>query len=110
MVAHGEPGSAPPPPRPPMGPTLPSLAAQLAWLALLALPVACVAWTITHEEIFREPREGCRRRCEGSPRSGGRGRRAPAAGPKRPSPSRTSDQASWRFQSESKETLTLLSR
>jgi hypothetical protein len=26
-------------------------------LLILALPVACVAWTITHEEIFREPRE-----------------------------------------------------
>ena len=50
-----------------MGPTLPSLGAQLAWLALLALPVACVAWTITHEEIFREPRAWCRRRCERAP-------------------------------------------
>jgi len=47
-----------------MGPTLPPLAAQLAWLLLLALPVACVAWTVTHEEIFREPREWCRRRCD----------------------------------------------
>jgi len=26
-------------------------------LVVLALPTACVAWTITHEEIFREPRE-----------------------------------------------------
>jgi hypothetical protein len=34
-----------------------SLPAQLAWLAILALPVATIAWTITHEEIFREPRE-----------------------------------------------------
>jgi hypothetical protein len=30
---------------------------QVVWLLLLALPVACVSWTITHEEIFREPRE-----------------------------------------------------
>jgi hypothetical protein len=30
---------------------------QIAWLFILALPVACVSWTITHEEIFREPRE-----------------------------------------------------
>src|SRR5688572_4168976 len=30
---------------------------QLLWLVTLALPVASVAWTVTHEEIFREPRE-----------------------------------------------------
>jgi len=29
---------------------------QLIWLALLALPVACVSWTVTREEILREPR------------------------------------------------------
>jgi hypothetical protein len=34
-----------------------SLPAQLVWLGILALPVATIAWTITHEEIFREPRE-----------------------------------------------------
>jgi len=28
---------------------------------MLAIPVACVAWTITHEEMFREPREYCQR-------------------------------------------------
>src|SRR5436190_3568989 len=32
---------------------------QLLWLFILALPIACVAWTVTHEEIFREPREYC---------------------------------------------------
>jgi hypothetical protein len=32
---------------------------QLFWLFILALPVACVAWTVTHEEVFREPREYC---------------------------------------------------
>lgn len=36
-----------------------ALTQQAAWLFLLALPVACVAWTVTHEEIFREPREFC---------------------------------------------------
>ena len=36
-----------------------SLLEQFGWLALLAIPVACVAWTVTHEEIFREPREYC---------------------------------------------------
>jgi len=34
-----------------------SLAAQIVWLFVLALPVSSIAWTITHEEIFREPRE-----------------------------------------------------
>lgn len=37
-----------------------SLAAQVIWLFVLAIPIACVAWTVTHEEIFREPREYCR--------------------------------------------------
>jgi hypothetical protein len=32
---------------------------QLAWLLILALPVASIAWTVTHEEVFREPREWC---------------------------------------------------
>lgn len=32
---------------------------QIYGLLVLALPVACVAWTVTHEEIFREPREWC---------------------------------------------------
>jgi len=35
------------------------LRTQLGWLLLLAIPVACVAWTVTHEEVFREPREYC---------------------------------------------------
>jgi len=41
-----------------------SLGAQIVWLLLLALPIACVSWTITHEEIFREPREFCQRKSE----------------------------------------------
>ena len=32
---------------------------QIISLFLLAIPVACSAWTVTHEEIFREPREYC---------------------------------------------------
>ena len=40
---------------------LPSL--QVFWLFILALPIACVSWTVTHEEVFREPREYCQRRC-----------------------------------------------
>ena len=47
-----------------MAPDAHHLGAQVAWLFLLALPVACVAWTVTHEEVFREPREYCQRRCK----------------------------------------------
>jgi hypothetical protein len=36
---------------------------QIAWLFLLSIPIACVAWTVTHEEVFREPREYCVGRC-----------------------------------------------
>ena len=32
---------------------------QILWLFILALPIACVAWTVTHEEVFREPRDYC---------------------------------------------------
>ncbi|HEX6890721.1 MAG TPA: hypothetical protein VF141_08510 [Chryseolinea sp.] len=32
---------------------------QIQWLFVLAIPVACIAWTFTHEEILREPREYC---------------------------------------------------
>jgi hypothetical protein len=33
-------------------------------LLLLGLAVACVSWTVTHEEIFREPREFCKDRSQ----------------------------------------------
>ncbi len=32
---------------------------QIEWLFTLALPIACIAWTVTHEDIFKEPREYC---------------------------------------------------
>lgn len=32
---------------------------QIQWLITLAIPVACISWTVTHEEVFREPREFC---------------------------------------------------
>src|SRR5204863_419005 len=41
---------------------MPSLSFQLLELFVLAIPVACIAWTVTHEEVFHEPREYCRRR------------------------------------------------
>ena len=37
---------------------------QIIWLFLLAVPVACISWTVTHEEVFREPREYCVNRCK----------------------------------------------
>jgi hypothetical protein len=30
---------------------------QIIWLFVLAIPIACISWTVTSEEIFREPRE-----------------------------------------------------
>jgi hypothetical protein len=39
---------------------------QAAWLFLLAIPIACIAWTVTQEEVFREPREYCNKRYKAS--------------------------------------------
>lgn len=36
-----------------------TLGRQLAVLFVLAIPIACIAWTVTHEEVFREPRDWC---------------------------------------------------
>lgn len=33
-------------------------------LFLIAIPIACIAWTVTHEEIFKEPREYCHQKSE----------------------------------------------
>ena len=41
-----------------------SLLTQFAYLLLLALPTACAAWTVTHEEVFREPREFCQKKSQ----------------------------------------------
>ncbi|KIC90291.1 hypothetical protein [Flavihumibacter sp. ZG627] len=40
------------------------ISTQIAWLFLLAIPIACVAWTVTHEEVFKEPREYCKRKSD----------------------------------------------
>ncbi len=37
---------------------------QAATLLLLAIPIACMSWTVTHEEVFREPREFCKRKSQ----------------------------------------------
>jgi hypothetical protein len=42
------------------------LTTQITWLFILALPIACIAWTVTHEELFREPHEYCVRKSETS--------------------------------------------
>lgn len=39
-----------------------SLQMQIIFLFILAIPVSCIAWTVTHEEIFKEPREYFRNR------------------------------------------------
>ncbi len=41
-----------------------ALSHQFAFLLMLALPIACVSWTVTHEEVFREPRDFCKERSE----------------------------------------------
>lgn len=35
------------------------MSAHIYYLFILALPVACIAWTVTKEEVFREAREFC---------------------------------------------------
>jgi len=42
-------------------PTAEQLWQQIVWLLIFSIPVACVAWTVTHEEVFREPRDFCKR-------------------------------------------------
>jgi hypothetical protein len=42
-----------------MPPDSSHLGEQVVWLLVLAVPIACLAWTVTHEEVFREPREFC---------------------------------------------------
>ena len=41
-----------------------TLSEQIIWLFLLAIPIACIAWTVTHEEVFREPRDYCVKRSQ----------------------------------------------
>jgi hypothetical protein len=37
---------------------------QMLWLFILAAPVACVAWTVTHEDVFKEVHEWCVQKSE----------------------------------------------
>ena|SRR6478735_5241734 len=38
------------------------LTTQLIWLFVLPIPIGCIAWTVTHEEVFREIHEYCVKR------------------------------------------------
>jgi hypothetical protein len=37
---------------------------QFGFLLLLGFATACISWTVTHEEIFREPRDFCKDKSE----------------------------------------------
>lgn len=37
---------------------------QILWLFLLAIPIACITWTITHEELFKEFIDYLKTKCE----------------------------------------------
>lgn len=38
---------------------MPVVSQQLLWLFVLAAPIACIAWTVTHEELFDEFHDWC---------------------------------------------------
>jgi hypothetical protein len=40
---------------------------QFVTLLILSIPVACVSWTVTHEEVFRELREFCKKQSQAAP-------------------------------------------
>ena len=44
-----------------------TLSTQLVWLFVLAAPVACVAWTVTHEDVLAELREWLARNSRRAP-------------------------------------------
>lgn len=41
------------------------MSTSITWLFILALPIACISWTLTHEEVFKEAREFCQKRSDG---------------------------------------------
>jgi hypothetical protein len=44
-----------------------SLGEQVVWLFVMAIPIACIAWTVTQEEVFREARDYAQRQSEQAP-------------------------------------------
>jgi hypothetical protein len=45
-----------------------TLGVQLVLLFVLPIPIACITWTVTHEELFREPRDWCAAKIKSSRR------------------------------------------
>ncbi len=43
-----------------------TLGSQLLLLFVLAIPIACISWTVTHEDVFREVRDALLQRAERS--------------------------------------------
>jgi len=43
-----------------------TLQEQIVWLFVLAIPIACIAWTVTHEEVFIEIHNFCVKRSKES--------------------------------------------
>lgn len=48
-------------------PTAVSLGEQVVWLFIMAVPIACIAWTVTQEEVFREAQDYAQRQSEEAP-------------------------------------------
>jgi hypothetical protein len=44
-----------------------SLPAQVVWLLVMAIPIACIAWTVTQEEILREFHDYAERQRDNAP-------------------------------------------
>lgn len=42
------------------------LITQIIWFFVLSIPVSCIAWTVTNEEIFKEPRNFCIKKSQNS--------------------------------------------
>jgi hypothetical protein len=45
-----------------------SYSLQLFWLFIIAIPIACISWTLTHEELFREFKAWCTENSESHPK------------------------------------------
>lgn len=45
-----------------------SYSLQLFWLFIIAIPIACISWTLTHEELFKEFRAWCTENSESHPK------------------------------------------
>ena len=41
-----------------------NITTQIVWLFVLAIPISCISWTVTHEDVFLESREYCKRKSQ----------------------------------------------